>query len=183
MLLTPQVHILGVGLAVHEKLVHPEMRPLHKKLVDQFHMMRTGLHHVSSHASFHCTKMKPDNQGNGCFYVATVCRQVFHCIHECACRPQLVVDDGVSCVNIQRSIWLGPSSVFPALIGLARQAVRGSTLPEASSPPTTTWVLRVCASCTDTGQSPELSSTWLCHFSELYLDITLHKCVQSASNV
>lgn len=41
-----QVHILGVGLAVHEKLVHPEMRPLHKKLVDQFHMMRTGLHHV-----------------------------------------------------------------------------------------------------------------------------------------
>lgn len=37
-----------MGLAVHEKLVHPEMRPLHKKLVDQFHMMRTGLHHVSS---------------------------------------------------------------------------------------------------------------------------------------
>lgn len=37
-----------MGLAVHEKLVHPEMRPLHKKLVDQFHMMRTGLHHVSN---------------------------------------------------------------------------------------------------------------------------------------
>uniref|UniRef100_A0A665TJN9 Dedicator of cytokinesis 3 n=1 Tax=Echeneis naucrates TaxID=173247 RepID=A0A665TJN9_ECHNA len=47
-LMQEQVHILGVGLAVHEKLVHPEMRPLHKKLVDQFHMMRTGLHHVSS---------------------------------------------------------------------------------------------------------------------------------------
>uniref|UniRef100_A0A671Y5L0 Dedicator of cytokinesis 3 n=1 Tax=Sparus aurata TaxID=8175 RepID=A0A671Y5L0_SPAAU len=46
-LMQEQVHILGVGLAVHEKLVHPEMRPLHKKLVDQFHMMRTGLHHVS----------------------------------------------------------------------------------------------------------------------------------------
>lgn len=46
-----QVHILGVGLAVHDKLVHPEMRPLHKKLVDQFHMMRTGLHHVSSPTS------------------------------------------------------------------------------------------------------------------------------------
>uniref|UniRef100_A0A3Q3F4H7 Dedicator of cytokinesis 3 n=1 Tax=Labrus bergylta TaxID=56723 RepID=A0A3Q3F4H7_9LABR len=45
-LMQEQVHILGVGLAVHEKLVHPEMRPLHKKLVDQFHMMRTGLHHV-----------------------------------------------------------------------------------------------------------------------------------------
>uniref|UniRef100_A0A8C4HZQ9 Dedicator of cytokinesis protein 3 n=1 Tax=Dicentrarchus labrax TaxID=13489 RepID=A0A8C4HZQ9_DICLA len=44
-LMQEQVHILGVGLAVHEKLVHPEMRPLHKKLVDQFHMMRTGLHH------------------------------------------------------------------------------------------------------------------------------------------
>uniref|UniRef100_A0A7N6B6K4 Dedicator of cytokinesis 3 n=1 Tax=Anabas testudineus TaxID=64144 RepID=A0A7N6B6K4_ANATE len=47
-LMQEQVHILGVGLAVHEKLVHPEMRPLHKKLVDQFHMMRAGLHHVSS---------------------------------------------------------------------------------------------------------------------------------------
>ncbi|XP_034151829.1 dedicator of cytokinesis protein 3 isoform X4 [Esox lucius] len=44
-LMQEQVHILGVGLAVHEKLVHPEMRPLHKKLIDQFHMMRTGLHH------------------------------------------------------------------------------------------------------------------------------------------
>uniref|UniRef100_A0A8D3CZJ6 Dedicator of cytokinesis 3 n=1 Tax=Scophthalmus maximus TaxID=52904 RepID=A0A8D3CZJ6_SCOMX len=44
-LMQEQVHILGVGLAVHEKLVHPEMRPLHKKLVDQFHLMRTGLHH------------------------------------------------------------------------------------------------------------------------------------------
>uniref|UniRef100_A0A3Q1HX29 Uncharacterized protein n=1 Tax=Anabas testudineus TaxID=64144 RepID=A0A3Q1HX29_ANATE len=44
-LMQEQVHILGVGLAVHEKLVHPEMRPLHKKLVDQFHMMRAGLHH------------------------------------------------------------------------------------------------------------------------------------------
>ncbi|KAM6977028.1 dedicator of cytokinesis protein 3-like isoform 1-T1 [Aplochiton taeniatus] len=44
-LMQEQVHILGVGLAVHEKLVHPEMRPLHKKLVDQFHIMRTGLHH------------------------------------------------------------------------------------------------------------------------------------------
>ncbi|KAK7884171.1 hypothetical protein WMY93_027294 [Mugilogobius chulae] len=44
-LMQEQVHILGVGLAVHEKLVHPEMRPLHKKLVDQFHMMRTSLHH------------------------------------------------------------------------------------------------------------------------------------------
>uniref|UniRef100_A0A8D3BXZ6 Dedicator of cytokinesis 3 n=1 Tax=Scophthalmus maximus TaxID=52904 RepID=A0A8D3BXZ6_SCOMX len=48
-LMQEQVHILGVGLAVHEKLVHPEMRPLHKKLVDQFHLMRTGLHHLSCH--------------------------------------------------------------------------------------------------------------------------------------
>uniref|UniRef100_A0A8C7W7B1 Dedicator of cytokinesis 3 n=1 Tax=Oncorhynchus mykiss TaxID=8022 RepID=A0A8C7W7B1_ONCMY len=46
-LMQEQVHILGVGLAVHEKLVHPEMRPLHKKLIDQFHMMRAGLHQVS----------------------------------------------------------------------------------------------------------------------------------------
>ncbi|XP_072307878.1 dedicator of cytokinesis protein 3 isoform X5 [Eucyclogobius newberryi] len=44
-LMQEQVHILGVGLAVHEKLVHPEMRPLHKKLIDQFQMMRTSLCH------------------------------------------------------------------------------------------------------------------------------------------
>uniref|UniRef100_A0A8C7SYC2 Dedicator of cytokinesis 3 n=1 Tax=Oncorhynchus mykiss TaxID=8022 RepID=A0A8C7SYC2_ONCMY len=43
-LMQEQVHILGVGLAVHEKLVHPEMRPLHKKLIDQFHMMRQSLY-------------------------------------------------------------------------------------------------------------------------------------------
>uniref|UniRef100_A0A669DFZ3 Dedicator of cytokinesis 3 n=1 Tax=Oreochromis niloticus TaxID=8128 RepID=A0A669DFZ3_ORENI len=47
-LMQEQVHILGVGLAVHEKLVHPEMRPLHKKLIDQFQMMRSSLCHVSS---------------------------------------------------------------------------------------------------------------------------------------
>uniref|UniRef100_A0AAX7V4S6 Dedicator of cytokinesis 3 n=1 Tax=Astatotilapia calliptera TaxID=8154 RepID=A0AAX7V4S6_ASTCA len=47
-LMQEQVHILGVGLAVHEKLVHPEMRPLHKKLIDQFQMMRSSLCHVST---------------------------------------------------------------------------------------------------------------------------------------
>lgn len=46
-LMQEQVHILGVGLAVHEKFVHPEMRPLHKKLIDQFQMMRASLYHVS----------------------------------------------------------------------------------------------------------------------------------------
>uniref|UniRef100_A0A8D3DJZ2 Dedicator of cytokinesis 3 n=1 Tax=Scophthalmus maximus TaxID=52904 RepID=A0A8D3DJZ2_SCOMX len=46
-LMQEQVHVLGVGLAVHEKLVHPEMRPLHKKLIDQFQMMRSSLCHVS----------------------------------------------------------------------------------------------------------------------------------------
>uniref|UniRef100_A0AAY4BZW4 Dedicator of cytokinesis 3 n=1 Tax=Denticeps clupeoides TaxID=299321 RepID=A0AAY4BZW4_9TELE len=49
-LMQDQVHILGIGLAVHEKLVHPEMRPLHKKLIEQFHMMRTTLCHVSYYA-------------------------------------------------------------------------------------------------------------------------------------
>ncbi|XP_039653721.1 dedicator of cytokinesis protein 3-like isoform X12 [Perca fluviatilis] len=44
-LMQEQVHILGVGLAMHEKLVHPEMRPLHKKLIDQFQMMRSSLCH------------------------------------------------------------------------------------------------------------------------------------------
>ncbi|KAI7791389.1 putative dedicator of cytokinesis protein 3, partial [Triplophysa rosa] len=44
-LMQEQVHVLSVGLAVHEKLVHPEMRPLHKKLIDQFQMMRSSLCH------------------------------------------------------------------------------------------------------------------------------------------
>uniref|UniRef100_A0A8C5J5W3 Dedicator of cytokinesis 3 n=1 Tax=Junco hyemalis TaxID=40217 RepID=A0A8C5J5W3_JUNHY len=47
-LMQEQVHVLGVGLAVHEKFVHPEMRPLHKKLIDQFQMMRSSLYHVST---------------------------------------------------------------------------------------------------------------------------------------
>uniref|UniRef100_A0A663F6Q8 Dedicator of cytokinesis 3 n=1 Tax=Aquila chrysaetos chrysaetos TaxID=223781 RepID=A0A663F6Q8_AQUCH len=45
-LMQEQVHVLGVGLAVHEKFVHPEMRPLHKKLIDQFQMMRSSLYHT-----------------------------------------------------------------------------------------------------------------------------------------
>ncbi|XP_031199519.1 dedicator of cytokinesis protein 3 isoform X5 [Mastomys coucha] len=44
-LMQEQVHVLGIGLAVHEKFVHPEMRPLHKKLIDQFQMMRASLYH------------------------------------------------------------------------------------------------------------------------------------------
>ncbi|XP_012575755.1 PREDICTED: dedicator of cytokinesis protein 3 isoform X1 [Condylura cristata] len=44
-LMQEQVHVLGVGLAVHEKFVHPEMRPLHKKLIDLFQMMRASLCH------------------------------------------------------------------------------------------------------------------------------------------
>uniref|UniRef100_A0A8B9KMY3 Dedicator of cytokinesis 3 n=1 Tax=Astyanax mexicanus TaxID=7994 RepID=A0A8B9KMY3_ASTMX len=51
-LMQDQVHILGVGLAVHEKLVHPEMRPLHKKLIDQFQMMRSSLCHVRAQLCF-----------------------------------------------------------------------------------------------------------------------------------
>uniref|UniRef100_A0A6I8PHB8 Dedicator of cytokinesis 3 n=1 Tax=Ornithorhynchus anatinus TaxID=9258 RepID=A0A6I8PHB8_ORNAN len=47
-LMQEQVHVLGVGLTVHEKFVHPEMRPLHKKLIDQFQMMRCSLYYVSS---------------------------------------------------------------------------------------------------------------------------------------
>lgn len=38
-----QAHILEYGLAVHEKFVPQDMRPLHKKLVDQFHLMKTSL--------------------------------------------------------------------------------------------------------------------------------------------
>ncbi|XP_078730963.1 dedicator of cytokinesis protein 3 isoform X3 [Lampetra fluviatilis] len=38
-----QVYILGAGLSVHERFVHPEMRPLHRKLLEQFQMMRSSL--------------------------------------------------------------------------------------------------------------------------------------------
>lgn len=38
-----QAHILEYGLAVHEKFVPQDMRPLHKKLVDQFHVMKSSL--------------------------------------------------------------------------------------------------------------------------------------------
>uniref|UniRef100_A0A8B9L244 Dedicator of cytokinesis 4 n=1 Tax=Astyanax mexicanus TaxID=7994 RepID=A0A8B9L244_ASTMX len=42
-LMFEQAHILEYGLAVHEKFVPQDMRPLHKKLVDQFHVMRSSL--------------------------------------------------------------------------------------------------------------------------------------------
>uniref|UniRef100_A0A4W6G1J5 Dedicator of cytokinesis 3 n=1 Tax=Lates calcarifer TaxID=8187 RepID=A0A4W6G1J5_LATCA len=46
-----------------EKLVHPEMRPLHKKLIDQFQMMRSSLCHVSaeelSHQQLLTVRFKP----------------------------------------------------------------------------------------------------------------------------
>ncbi|MEQ2208462.1 hypothetical protein XENOCAPTIV_001147, partial [Xenoophorus captivus] len=35
-------HILEYGLTVHEKYVPQDMRPLHKKLVDQFHLMKSS---------------------------------------------------------------------------------------------------------------------------------------------
>ncbi|XP_040214665.1 dedicator of cytokinesis protein 3 isoform X1 [Rana temporaria] len=49
-LMQEQVHVLGVGLAVHERCVHPEMRPLHKKLVDQFQVMRSSLYQLFLYA-------------------------------------------------------------------------------------------------------------------------------------
>nr|XP_046234418.1 dedicator of cytokinesis protein 4b isoform X3 [Scatophagus argus] len=42
-LMFEQAHILEYGLAVHEKVVPQDMRPLHKKLVDQFHLMKSSL--------------------------------------------------------------------------------------------------------------------------------------------
>ncbi|XP_053487199.1 dedicator of cytokinesis protein 4 [Ictalurus furcatus] len=42
-LMFEQAHILEYGLAVHEKFVPQDMRPLHKKLIDQFHVMRSSL--------------------------------------------------------------------------------------------------------------------------------------------
>ncbi|KAF7670188.1 hypothetical protein LDENG_00035470 [Lucifuga dentata] len=42
-LMFEQAHILEYGLTVHEKFVPQDMRPLHKKLVDQFHLMKSSL--------------------------------------------------------------------------------------------------------------------------------------------
>ncbi|XP_016125933.1 dedicator of cytokinesis protein 4-like [Sinocyclocheilus grahami] len=42
-LMFEQAHILEFGLTVHEKFVPQDMRPLHKKLVDQFHLMKSSL--------------------------------------------------------------------------------------------------------------------------------------------
>ncbi|KAG9280350.1 dedicator of cytokinesis protein 4-like [Astyanax mexicanus] len=42
-LMFEQAQILEFGLAVHEKFVPQDMRPLHKKLVDQFHLMKSSL--------------------------------------------------------------------------------------------------------------------------------------------
>ncbi|XP_073710037.1 dedicator of cytokinesis protein 4b isoform X3 [Misgurnus anguillicaudatus] len=42
-LMFEQAHILEFGLAVHEKFVPQDMKPLHKKLVDQFHLMKSSL--------------------------------------------------------------------------------------------------------------------------------------------
>ncbi|XP_061689804.1 dedicator of cytokinesis protein 3 isoform X3 [Syngnathoides biaculeatus] len=44
-LMQEQVDTLESGLALHDRLVHPEMRPLHKKLMDQFHVMKSSLGH------------------------------------------------------------------------------------------------------------------------------------------
>ncbi|XP_077459447.1 dedicator of cytokinesis protein 3-like isoform X1 [Stigmatopora argus] len=44
-LMQEQLHILAAGLAVHDKLAHPEMRPLHKKLMDHFQVMKISLSH------------------------------------------------------------------------------------------------------------------------------------------
>uniref|UniRef100_A0A8C4HWK3 Dedicator of cytokinesis 4b n=1 Tax=Dicentrarchus labrax TaxID=13489 RepID=A0A8C4HWK3_DICLA len=54
-LMFEQAHILEYGLAVHEKFVPQDMRPLHKKLVDQFHLMKSRESHpLIKHTSFIC---------------------------------------------------------------------------------------------------------------------------------
>uniref|UniRef100_A0A8C2KXH7 Dedicator of cytokinesis 3 n=1 Tax=Cyprinus carpio TaxID=7962 RepID=A0A8C2KXH7_CYPCA len=47
-LMQEQVHILGMGLAVHEKLVHPEMRPLHKKLIDHLNIILRDIYNFEN---------------------------------------------------------------------------------------------------------------------------------------
>uniref|UniRef100_UPI00358F211C dedicator of cytokinesis protein 3-like n=1 Tax=Myxine glutinosa TaxID=7769 RepID=UPI00358F211C len=42
-LMLEQLDVLALGLSLHERIVHPEMRPLHRKLLEQFHMLRVAL--------------------------------------------------------------------------------------------------------------------------------------------
>uniref|UniRef100_A0A8B9VUI8 Dedicator of cytokinesis 3 n=4 Tax=Neognathae TaxID=8825 RepID=A0A8B9VUI8_9AVES len=65
-LMQEQVHVLGVGLAVHEKFVHPEMRPLHKKLIDQFQMMRSSLYHNLDKIRIFEFRFLFSKNGDGC---------------------------------------------------------------------------------------------------------------------
>uniref|UniRef100_A0A8C6K107 Dedicator of cytokinesis protein 4 n=1 Tax=Melopsittacus undulatus TaxID=13146 RepID=A0A8C6K107_MELUD len=59
-LMLEQAQILEFGLAVHEKVVPQDMRPLHKKLVDQFFVMKSSLGiPVVNHFVFHYSYNSP----------------------------------------------------------------------------------------------------------------------------
>ncbi|XP_039202493.1 dedicator of cytokinesis protein 4-like isoform X3 [Crotalus tigris] len=61
-LMLEQAQILEFGLAVHEKFVPQDMRPLHKKLVDQFFVMKSSLG-IQEFAS--CIQSSPAHFPNG----------------------------------------------------------------------------------------------------------------------
>ncbi|XP_070611617.1 dedicator of cytokinesis protein 4 [Erythrolamprus reginae] len=61
-LMLVQAQILEFGLAVHEKFVPQDMRPLHKKLVDQFFMMKSNLG-IQEFAA--CIQTSPGHFPNG----------------------------------------------------------------------------------------------------------------------
>ncbi|KAK9399596.1 dedicator of cytokinesis protein 4 [Crotalus adamanteus] len=61
-LMFEQAQILEFGLAVHEKFVPQDMRPLHKKLVDQFFVMKSSLG-IQEFAS--CIQSSPAHFPNG----------------------------------------------------------------------------------------------------------------------
>uniref|UniRef100_A0ACB8FPR5 Dedicator of cytokinesis protein 4 n=1 Tax=Sphaerodactylus townsendi TaxID=933632 RepID=A0ACB8FPR5_9SAUR len=61
-LMLEQAQILEFGLAVHEKFVPQDMRPLHKKLVDQFFVMKSSLG-IQEYAA--CIQASPVHFPNG----------------------------------------------------------------------------------------------------------------------
>ncbi|XP_015272128.1 PREDICTED: dedicator of cytokinesis protein 4-like, partial [Gekko japonicus] len=61
-LMLEQAQILEFGLAVHEKFVPQDMRPLHKKLVDQFFVMKSSLG-IQEFAA--CIQASPVHYPNG----------------------------------------------------------------------------------------------------------------------
>uniref|UniRef100_A0A673YWN6 Dedicator of cytokinesis 4b n=1 Tax=Salmo trutta TaxID=8032 RepID=A0A673YWN6_SALTR len=69
-LMFEQAHILEYGLAVHEKFVPQDMRPLHKKLVDQFHVMKSSLGIQVSEGHSTGMNAQQHSESNGSYFLS-----------------------------------------------------------------------------------------------------------------